>query len=95
MWLQDVSVGMRVSSSLSTQPGIAEGRRRGSCCCGKCWPRRSAALAPVFVRSLFELHGSRCDQDSPINPALVILFCSPPPISLWPSPDFTLVPFLF
>lgn len=36
------------------------------------------APAPVFVRSLFQLHGSRCDQDSPINPALVILFCSPP-----------------
>lgn len=48
-----------------------------------------------FVHSQFHLHGSHCDQDSPINPALVILFYFPPPIFLWPSPDFALVPFLF
>jgi len=29
--------------------------------------------------SPFHPRGSRCDQDSPINPALVILFCFPPP----------------
>lgn len=34
--------------------------------------------AATFVRSLFNLHGSRCDPDSPINPALVILFYFPP-----------------
>lgn len=43
----------------------------------------------------FHPHGSCCDQDSPINPTSVILFCSPPPLFLWLSPDFTLVPFLF
>lgn len=32
----------------------------------------------TFVCSLFNLHGSRCDPDSPINPASVILFYSPP-----------------
>lgn len=45
------------------------------------WLRRSVALAAVFVRSPFHLHGSRCDQDSPINPALVILFVYPLPLS--------------
>lgn len=38
----------------------------------------------TFVRSLFNLHGSRCDPDSPINPASVILFYSPPLPSLLP-----------
>lgn len=62
---------------------------------GRHRPRRSAALTAVFVRSPFRLHGSHRAQDGPINPALVILFCYPLPLFLWPSPDFALVPFLF
>lgn len=53
MWLQDERAGTGGSGFLPARPGVAQGRRRGSCCRGKRGPRRSAALATVYVRSRF------------------------------------------
>lgn len=82
MWPQDKSTGLRVSSSLSTQSRHSPGQAMRELllweALASCWLRRSMALNAVFIHSPFHLHGSRCDQDSPINPASIILFLFSP-----------------